>query len=192
MLYTHTLPLNFKYTDEEVISKFKERDQKCFADVYDHYSGAIYFIIYRMIQNTALAEKVLKETFIEAWNNIEKYDCGKERIFTWIRRIAKHRAMQRRKIYRTTSKSILSNQPVNREKSINNNTPFLTQQQECSLKNDQKQIIDLAYFESFSVKEISKRLLIPPETVKRRLRMGIMELRELHRGDCLPAPGDVI
>ncbi len=181
------LPLHFKYTEEEIISKLKERDQKCFADIYDHYSGAVYGIIYRMIQNTVLAEKVLSETFIEAWNNIENYDRSKERTFTWITKIARRRAMQRRKIFRATLKSTQSNQPTG-EKIISNDTPFLAVQQECSLTNDQKQIINLAYFESFTVKEISKRLLIPQGTVKRNLRMGILELRKLQRADRFPPP----
>ena len=47
------------------------------------------------------------------------------------------------------------------------------------LKNDHKQIIDLAYFEGFTQDEISKQLLIPLETVKTRMRTAIMELRKL-------------
>jgi RNA polymerase sigma factor (sigma-70 family) len=180
------LPLLFKYTEEEIISKLKERNQKCFADVYDYYSGAIYMIIYRMIQNTPLAEKVLKETFIEAWNTFENYDRAKERTFTWIANIAKDKIIKRTKRYRNKQKSIKRNQPINEEKSIINYTTgsvsFLIDPQEGSLKNDQKQIIELAYFGCFTVKQISKKLLMPPETVKSKLRMAIVELRKLNRG----------
>jgi RNA polymerase sigma-70 factor (ECF subfamily) len=47
------------------------------------------------------------------------------------------------------------------------------------LKDNQKQIIDLAYFEGFTQDEISKQLGIPLGTVKTRMRAAIMELRKI-------------
>lgn len=176
------LSLLFKYSEEKIINKLKERDQKCFADVYDEYSGAVYGIIFRMIQNTELAEKVLLETFIEVLENVENYDSEKERTFTWIAKIARHKSMEIGNNYRAIPKNLKNNQPLNREKSIMDDdaciVSLLPGQQGCCPENDQKQIIDLSYFECFTVNEISKRLLIPPEAVKIKLRMSIMELRK--------------
>jgi RNA polymerase sigma-70 factor (ECF subfamily) len=47
------------------------------------------------------------------------------------------------------------------------------------LKNDQKQLIDLAYFGGFTQDEISKQLSIPLGTVKTRMRAAIIELRKI-------------
>jgi RNA polymerase sigma-70 factor (ECF subfamily) len=47
------------------------------------------------------------------------------------------------------------------------------------LKEDQKQIIDLAYFEGFTQNEISKKLGIPLGTVKTRMRTAISELKKI-------------
>ena len=49
------------------------------------------------------------------------------------------------------------------------------------LKNDQKQIIDLAYFGGLTQDEISRQLAIPLGTVKTRMRTAIIELRKVLR-----------
>jgi RNA polymerase sigma-70 factor (ECF subfamily) len=47
------------------------------------------------------------------------------------------------------------------------------------LKEDQKRVIDLAYFEGFTQEEISKKLDIPLGTVKTRMRTAISVLKKL-------------
>jgi len=47
-----------------------------------------------------------------------------------------------------------------------------------NLKPDQRQIIDLAYFQGYTQDEISKQLAIPLGTVKTKMRMAILELRK--------------
>ncbi len=52
-------------------------------------------------------------------------------------------------------------------------------QQTMLLKEDQKQVIDLSYFEGFTQEEISKKLGIPLGTVKTRMRTAISVLKKL-------------
>ena len=178
------MALKFKYTEPELITRLKNSDQSAFVYLYDHYSGAVYSIVYKMLGDHGLSEDVLQETFIKVWYHIKSYNCAKERLFTWIVKIAKHQALDtiKSKSYKNQSK-ILSIEYFNDslKRNINVISTFDTigikNHVKC-LKNDQKQIIELAYFEGYTQEEVSKRLLIPLGTVKTRLRTAIMELRK--------------
>jgi len=53
-----------------------------------------------------------------------------------------------------------------------------TKKHENYFENDLNQIINLAYCENCSHEDISKRLCVPLKTVKTKLRMAIMKIRE--------------
>ena len=56
------------YTEQELVSALKERDNQAFAFLYDHYAGALYSIIRQIItDNSELAGDVLQEVFINIW-----------------------------------------------------------------------------------------------------------------------------
>lgn len=163
----------------------QSRDAQAFSYLYDNYSAALYGIIFKMVEDKGLAEDVLQETFVRIWNNFAGYEAGKGRLFTWMLNITRNLTIDtlRSKGYKNQSK-IRSN-----ENSVNNFVDnssasdrfdslgirkYLSQ-----LKNDQRQIIDLAYFSGFTQDEIAKQLSIPIGTVKTRMRTAIIELRKL-------------
>ena len=174
-----------KYSEEELIELLKNGDQVAFAYLYDNYSGALYGIIYKMLENHQLAEDVLQEAFVKIWNNISNYDRVKGRLFTWMLNVTRNLTIDtiRSKSYKKQTKIHSSENAVN---NVSNNTNIAAsfdalgiRKHLTLLKNDQKQIIDLAYFEGFTQEEISKNLAIPLGTVKTRMRTAIMELRKL-------------
>ena len=73
-----------KYSEEELIYLLKNRDQSAFSYLYDNYSGALFGVIYKMVENRELAEDVLQEAFVKIWNNFSNYDNLKGRLFTWM------------------------------------------------------------------------------------------------------------
>jgi RNA polymerase sigma-70 factor (ECF subfamily) len=138
-----------------------------------------------MIDNQQLAEDVLQEAFVKIWNNFSSYDPSKGRLFTWMLNITKNLSIDtmRAKSYKQQSKIQSSENVVNHQNSnINENDKFDTfgiREQVTLLKKNQKQIIDLAYFEGFTQVEISEKLGIPLGTVKTRMRTAVLELKKL-------------
>ncbi len=174
-----------KYSEEDLIELLKNSDQSAFAYLYDNYSGALYGIIYKMLENHELAEDVLQEAFVKIWNNFSNYDSDKGRLFTWMLNITRNLTIDtiRSKSYRKQSKIQNADNAVD---NVSNNPNIAAsfdalgiRKHLTQLKNDQKQIIDLAYFEGYTQDEISKKLVIPLGTVKTRMRSAIMELRKL-------------
>ena len=137
-----------------------------------------------MLDNRELAEDVLQEAFVKIWNNFSNYDSIKGRLFTWMLNLTRNLTIDtiRSKGYKKQSKIQNSDNTVN---NISDNTNTAEsfdalgiRKHLTLLKNDQRQIIDLAYFGGFTQDEISKRLDIPLGTVKTRMRTAISELRK--------------
>ncbi|HEY5463015.1 MAG TPA: sigma-70 family RNA polymerase sigma factor [Hanamia sp.] len=176
---------NITYAEEDLIELLKNGDQSAFGYLYDHYSGALMGIIFRMINDRELAEDILQEAFVKIWNNFSSYDSSKGRLYTWMLNITRNLAIDtmRSKGYKKQSKIQTSENAVgNISNNFNESERFDglgIRKQVTLLKEDQKAIIDLAYFEGFTQNEISQKLGIPLGTVKTRMRSAINELKKV-------------
>ena len=174
-----------KYSEQELVLRLENRDQQAFAYLYDNYAPALNGVIFKMVDDKELAEDLLQEVFIKIWNNFNNYDSGKGRLFTWMINLTRNLTIDtlRSKGYKKQRKIHTDENSVN---NLSDNSKGAEQFDTIGirkhltlLKNDQKQIIDLAYFAGLTQDEIAKSLGIPLGTVKTRMRAAIMELRKL-------------
>ena len=173
------------YTEQELVTALKERDNQAFAFLYDHYSGALYSIIRQIItDNGELAGDVLQEVFINIWRKIESYDQTKGRLFTWMLNIARNASIDtlRSKSYQNAQKN--QELPENVYRGASNQT---TQQNVDNiglkkllekLKPEHRVLVDMAYFKGFTHEEIAELMTMPLGTVKTRIRNALLQLRE--------------
>jgi RNA polymerase sigma-70 factor, ECF subfamily len=179
------LPETKTYSEEELIMSLQQEDQVAFSYLYDHYAGALNGVIYRMVEDTQLAEDILQEAFIKIWNNFKQYDHKKGRLFTWMVNITRNLTIDtlRSKGYKKQQKISQDENSVSgyKDSSIDSNRfdSMGLRKQVANLKPDHKIIIDLAYFNGYTQEEISKQMGIPLGTVKTRMRSAIMELRKM-------------
>ncbi len=174
-----------KYSESELVSLLRNRDKQAFSYLYDNYSEALFGVVYRMVEDKELAEDILQDVFVKIWNNFSNYDNLKGRLFTWMLNITRNLTIDtlRSKGYKKQSKI------RNTENSVDNFADNSSGADRfdslgiwkhlAHLKNDQKQIIDLAYFSGLTQDEIAKQLSIPLGTVKTRMRTAIIELRKI-------------
>lgn len=74
------------------LSALRDGDQAEFAKVVEAYSGYIYRLGLKMLQNPQDAEDILQETFIKAYKALPKFD-GRSKVSTWLYRIATNEAL---------------------------------------------------------------------------------------------------
>jgi RNA polymerase sigma-70 factor (ECF subfamily) len=67
-------------------------DKVEFARMVDTYSGMIYRLGLKMLNNPQDAEDILQETFIKAFRNLDRFD-GRASISTWLFRIATNESL---------------------------------------------------------------------------------------------------
>lgn len=179
------------YTQDELIPLIRERDQKAFSYLYDNYSQALFGVVNAILQDTEESEDVIQQAFLKIWNNFASYDAAKGRLYTWMLNIARNLAIDSKRSKHQKIKSkiqsadnavyapgALSVEDTTHDsiglKGIINN-----------LKDDQKTVIELAYFEGYTQEEISRKLDMPLGTVKTKVRQAILTLRDLTKKEFL-------
>ena len=179
------MPAPIKYSEEELVMLLQSGDRSAFEYLYDHYSGALNTVIVKLINDQQLAEDILQEAFVKIWNNFSSYDPSKGRLFTWMLNITRNLTIDtiRSKSFKKQAKIQKTENAVSyTSNNIDENDKFDAlgiRKQTMLLKEDQKRVIDLAYFEGFTQEEISKKLGIPLGTVKTRTRTAISVLKKL-------------
>jgi RNA polymerase sigma-70 factor (ECF subfamily) len=180
LVYRHKISLS----EEELVLALSRRERIGAEALYDMYSASLFGIISRVINDTAVAEDVLQETFVKIWNSFSSYSTEKGRLFTWMVNIARNLAIDKLR-----SKDF-KNQSKNQE--LENNVTFIDEQRStvykpellgikelvATLKPEQQSILDLVYFKGYTHVEAAEELNIPLGTIKTRLRMAIQELRK--------------
>lgn len=172
------------YTEEALTAALKKHDDNAFQYLYKNYKGALFTVVQQIIADKEIAEDVLQEAFVTAWKNIEKYDPTKGRLFTWLFNVTRNCAINttRSKAFKSQQKNdsldnYVSYVDQNDNQSFNINQIGLRKQVHL-LREDYKNVLELAYFNGFTHEEIAKILTIPVGTVKTRLRNALIELRK--------------
>ena len=181
LIYQYSLEAVKKYSETELVLLLKQRDQSAYSYLYDNYSGALLSVIYNIVSEVELANDVLQEVFIKIWRQIESYDDGKGRLFTWMLNISRNASIDtvRSKGYQNSQQ----NQELTDAKQEAAGSIQLSVDQiglrkvVHQLREEYKVLVELAYFQGYTQDEIAKMLDIPLGTVKTRLRSALIQLR---------------
>ncbi len=175
------LDTNVTYTESDLVQLLKQRDNRAFKYLYEHYSAALYGIILPIVNETEAANDILQEVFVNIWRKIESYDPVKGRLFTWMLNIARNASidMLRSRSFQNTRK----NQPL--YDTVNWNTNAHVQNIDNiglrkildRLRDEQRTLVELAYFKGYTHEEIAAMEGIPLGTVKTRIRTALIQLR---------------
>ena len=172
------------YTEQELIDALKKHNNVAYRYLYMNYRGSLYNNILQVINDPETASDVLQEVFITIWQNIDKYDSDKGRLFTWMLKLTRNAAINktRSKLYKSQQKNDDISNYVSVIEQRGTEQPAVNQiglrTQVHRLREDYKNVLELSYFEGFTQEEISKVLNVPIGTVKTRMRNAIIELRK--------------
>ena len=162
----------------------KQQSESAFSYLYQNYANVLYGVIRKVIFDEQTAQDVLQDVFVKIWNNIAQYDSGKGRIYTWMINIARNASIDKlrsrgevMKAKIQTGEDVVSNIGKGMKTEQATDTIGL-RQMVGDLKPEYRAIVELAYFNGYTMDEIAKTLDIPLGTVKTRMRHAIQLLRE--------------
>jgi RNA polymerase sigma factor (sigma-70 family) len=173
-----------QHTQEQLIAILQAGKPEEFGVLYDYFSGALYGVISKIIDDNDMAQDILQESFVKIWEKSKSYDPSKGRLFTWMLNIARNTAIDASRSKHVKAAAKIQNTDDNVrmiDKQIN-----VSQSDESmdvaeivnKLVPEHRVILDMMYFQGFSQDEVSKELGIPLGTVKTRARNAIIKLRE--------------
>lgn len=172
-----------RYTESELLQGLQSHDEQAYGFLYDNYSKALFGIIYQLIPQQEVAEDILQEVFVKIWQNIKSYDATKGRLYTWMLNIARNQAIDRTrsKDFNNSNKTTELSENVYTDKGtteIKMDDIGLRRTLD-NLPEENRKLIELAYFQGYTQEEIAKLLNIPLGTVKTRIRTTIIQLRKI-------------
>jgi len=163
----------------------KNKEQSALDYLYDHYSGAIYSVVFRILKDEETAEEVLQDVFLKIWDKIDSYDSGKGKLFTWMLNIARNQAIDRTRSRESSQRKktddidYLVNKIDSQENSHLSVDAIGLKEVLLKLPEDQRFIINQLYLQGYTQSEVAEEFDIPLGTVKTRLRLAMNELRSI-------------
>jgi RNA polymerase sigma-70 factor (ECF subfamily) len=174
--------------DGELLSMIQQQDRGALEALYDKYGGAVYSLAMRMLSDSGAAQEVTQDTFFNVWRRASSYHSQRGKVTSWLFSIAHHRTIdelrRRRRVQSQVQDGVdLTNKP---SEGADDPVAYATAQYERSqlkdalhtLRVEQREVVELAYFGGLTHSEIAKHLDQPLGTVKTRMRLGLRKLRE--------------
>src|SRR2546423_9355377 len=78
------------FTEEELVTALQSDSHQAFEKLYNRFAAVLYGAITNWIKDVQVAENLLQDVFVKAWNNRETYDAAKGRLFTWLYNITRN------------------------------------------------------------------------------------------------------
>lgn len=164
--------------DRQLVERFLAGHSDAASGLVDRYQQRLFNVALRMLHNVQDAEDVTQSVFLNAFDKLRDYD-PKYRFFSWIYRITVNESLNALKRRKQTV-------------TLDDEAPFLAPgagadraaeaedrvgRALMSLKPDDRAVVVLRHFVSFSYQEIADVLEIPVQTVKSRLFTARERLR---------------
>ena len=177
--------------DQAALARMAQGDGDAVAELYDRHARPIYSLALRILGDVTDAEDVVQEVFSQAWRQASRYNASRGAVAAWLLTLARSRAIDRLRAKRArpagvtdermadqlvdaspaVDSMVLSSEQVSRVRAALDELPLL-----------QRAALELAYFEGLTHAEIADRLEQPLGTVKTRIRLAMLKLRDVLTG----------
>jgi RNA polymerase sigma-70 factor (ECF subfamily) len=177
--------------DEELMAGIQRRDVASLEALIQRHRRLLKSAILRTITDDAGAEDVLQECFLGLWRQAQHYTPAKGRPLAWLMTMCKRRAIDHLR------RSMAYCRAMDRMESSIQQTETFTHgcTDECAqsdmgrvlgehltlLPVAQKQVIELAFLQGMSQREVAHAMQTPLGTVKTRMELGLKRLRQVFR-----------
>ena len=176
--------------DAERLERAAAGDGVAMAALYDRHARGVYSIAVRVVGDEADAEDVVQEVFSQVWRQAGRYDPTRGTVAAWLLTMARTRAIDRLRARQARPDSrVASSDNLWDERAAPMVDPAdaLTAERDAKLVREalhelplmQRLAIELAYFEGLTQSQIAERLEEPLGTVKTRIRLGLLKLRDV-------------
>ncbi len=178
--------------DREMLAQSATGDERAFAALYDRLSGPLYSLAVKMLGDAGEAQDALQDVFVQLWRRAGSYDSTQSSVFSWAMLMTRSRVIDRlrgrgRRLRVVASSIDEESSSAAKDASAPENTTDTVDRNEEAMRlrgvlqklpADQRQAIELAFFDALTHHQIAERLNEPLGTIKARIRRGLLRLRE--------------
>src|SRR5262245_33921093 len=170
-----------------LIARTARGEESALAALYDSTAALVNGLAMRILGDRGAAEEVTGDVYLQVWRQAVRYDQTRGAPLAWLLTLTRTRAIdrlrsngsQRARTDPLRAAIVLpSTAPGPEEHSHLSQRRRFVQEALTGLPADQRQAIELAYFGGQSHSEIAATLGEPLGTVKTRIRLGMLRLRD--------------
>lgn len=164
------------------MSSIQAGDERAMAELYDRYSGVPYAVALRILGDTAAAEDVLQEVFLQLWRRPDCFDSSRGALGAWLAVIARNRAIDILRKRQPETELVDIAIPLALDFTSEADRRRMSEKVRTILQEmpvAQRTALEMAYFEGLSHSEIAVITGEPLGTIKTRIRSGLMALRKV-------------
>lgn len=187
---------NTTLDDQTLMFAVIQRDQSALMSLYARYGGALYGLALRILGQPAAAEEVTQDIFLKVWNQPARWDPSLGKLSSWLLATTRNAAIDRLRQEQRHWKPI-DIEAVGEEtmgEPAPSDDPLWADGQIVrglvnQLPDQQRLLVELAFFGGYTHSELADLLKLPLGTVKTRLRAALQALREAWlKTSPVPAP----
>jgi RNA polymerase sigma-70 factor, ECF subfamily len=180
--------------DLELVLRMQSGDERALGELYDRWFPIVSGLINRMLKSADDAEDVVEEVFWQAWRKADRYTPERGSVQTWLLTIARTRALDRLRATRRLREESIDDTTSVAENAASAAAPAsasnplldveLAERRRlvlaalADLPHEQREAIELGYFGGLSQSEIADEIGQPLGTIKTRMRLALMKLRD--------------
>ncbi|HEY4162034.1 MAG TPA: sigma-70 family RNA polymerase sigma factor [Dongiaceae bacterium] len=171
-------------SDTVLLQRVAKGDRTAFAELYRRLQRPLFGYLMKLVREREMVEDVLNETLMEVWRQAARFE-GRSSVNTWVFSIAHHRAVSRLRRKRETSldeetaAAIEDQAPTPDQNAVASDMSRILGDLMKRLSAEHREILNLAYYQEFSVQEIADALDLPANTVKTRMFYARQRLKVL-------------
>jgi RNA polymerase sigma-70 factor (ECF subfamily) len=172
-------------SDRELMLLARDGNADAFDVIYDRHCAVAYSLAYRVCGSRDSAEDVVQEAFLSLWRGRDRYDAARGELRSWLLRIVHNSAIDRLRRSGVHERRRASSEGIEERLEADDRTDVEVEQREqaavvrcalAALPEEQRRVIELAYFDGLTHTQIATKLEQPVGTIKGRMRLGLLKL----------------
>ena len=174
--------VNKEVSDGELITRVGSGDRNAFETLYRRYARPVFGLALRRLGDRGRAEDAVQETFASVWRAARSYKPERGPGAPWLYAVARNAIVDNGRVRREP--------PVDRtDERSDDETPadraesgwvaWRVHRAIAELPENERDVIELAYWGGRSQSEIADMLNVPLGTVKTRTRTGLARLADM-------------
>jgi RNA polymerase sigma-70 factor (ECF subfamily) len=171
----------------QALVRMAQGEHPALATCFDLMGSVVFSLAVRMLRDRAAAEDVSQDIFVQVWRQASHYDATRGSPEAWIMMIARTRILDRIRSRGAgvVLKSVGDNLPDApaaddwpEDLAISREDAAHVRQALADLPAEQKQAVELAFFDGLTHMEIAEKTHVPLGTIKTRIRLGLLKIRD--------------
>jgi RNA polymerase sigma-70 factor (ECF subfamily) len=173
-------------SDGELIRRVARRDANAFEALYRRYARPVFGLALRRLGDRMRAEDAVQETFAAIWRSARTYKPDRGAGAPWLYAVARNAIVDRSRSRNDVPDEIPDSPSPDLGPDEHAEASYISWRVHRALEDlpeNEREVIELAYYGNLSQSEVADYLNIPLGTVKTRTRSGLSRLADVLEGE---------